>query len=589
MEKIVGLTPFFSVSKQLTEAELGIVAAQGFRSLINNRPDNEADDQPTDDVLRAAAERLGLAYRFVPVISGQITDDNVAQFDKAMNDLKGPILAMCRTGTRSTTLWALHKSRLHDPAVVTKIAADAGFDLTAVRDRLEARWQEDLGNGEAAGKPATQQVSRIASFDVVVVGGGAAGIGTSMSLLRRRPGLSIAIIEPSDRHYYQPGWTLVGGGAYSRAKTERSMAGCMPKAVKWIKAAAAAFEPDHSQVVLEDGERIGYRALIVCPGIKLNWDGVEGLKATLGRNGVASNYAFDLSSYTWDMVQNMKGGTALFSQPPMPIKCAGAPQKAMYMSCSHWEKQGVLKNINVELNNAGGVLFGVPTFVPPLMKYVERYGAKLCFGSTLKAVDGPAKKAWFDVTSSDGVVTRVEKSFDFLHAVPPQCAPDFVRNSPLADKTGWVDVNPETLQHVRYGNIFSLGDVSNTPNAKTAAAVRKQAPVVAVNVLSVLDGQGPRALYDGYGGCPLIVERGRVVMAEFGYGGKLMPTFPLDPAKPRWSYWMLKASGFPFMYWELLLKGREWLASPQVLPHQPTPHEVQVACNFQEPKPRDKA
>jgi sulfide:quinone oxidoreductase len=269
----------------------------------------------------------------------------------------------------------------------------------------------------------------------------------------------------------------------------------------------------------------------------------------------------------------------------MPIKCAGAPQKAMYLACDHWRRNDRLKNIEVEFDTAGGALFGVAAFVPPLMKYVERYGASLCFNSNLKAVDGTAKKAWFEVKGADGTLETVEKSFDLLHVCPPQSAPDFVRHGPLADAAGWIEVSPETLQHVRHGNVFGLGDACSAPNAKTAAAVRKQAPVVAENVLAVLDGHGPRAIYDGYGSCPLTVERGKIVLAEFGYGGKLLPTFPfIEPTRPSRLAWLLKEKLLPAIYWELMLKGHEWLAGPQVLPHEPGRHEAQEACDFADEK-----
>jgi len=221
--------------------------------------------------------------------------------------------------------------------------------------------------------------------------------------------------------------------------------------------------------------------------------------------------------------------------------------------------------------------------VPPLMAYVERYGIELCFNANLKSIDGPARRAWFDVKGADGSTTTVEKSFDMIHVCPPQRAPDFVRESPLADAAGWIEVSPETLQHVRHGNIFALGDVCSAPNAKTAAAVRKQAPVVADNIISILDGKGPRSIYDGYGSCPLTVERGKIVLAEFGYGGKLLPTFPfINPLKPSRLAWLLKEKLLPAIYWDLMLKGREWLTTPERLPHEPGSHEAQNACNFDE-------
>ncbi len=265
---------------------------------------------------------------------------------------------------------------------------------------------------------------------------------------------------------------------------------------------------------------------MVAAGLKLNWDEIEGLSDTLGRNGVTSNYRYDLAPYTWELVNNLKQGKAVFTQPPMPIKCAGAPQKAMYLSCDYWHKQNVLSGIDVQFRNAGGVLFGVPEYVPALEKYIEKYDAKLHFNNNLVKVDGPNKQAYFSVTTADGKKDIVKTDFDMLHVCPPQSAPDFIRNSALVDDSGWVCVDQETLQHKQFPNVWALGDVVNTPNAKTMAAARKQAPVVAQNICDALEGHPINAIYNGYGSCPLTVERGKIVLAEFGYGGKLLPTFP---------------------------------------------------------------
>jgi len=397
------------------------------------------------------------------------------------------------------------------------------------------------------------------SGDIVVIGGGSAGIGLLASLLKRDPHLNITLIEPSDYHCYQPAWTLVGGGAYDVKKTRRPLADVLPNGVTWVQAAVTEVLPEAQTLVLDSGQRVTWNNLIVCPGLRLAWEKVEGLQDTLGQNGVTSNYSYEHAAYTWQLVQQLKGGKAIFTQPAMPIKCAGAPQKAMYLSCDHWLKQGHLKNIDVEFDLAGAALFGVATFVPPLMKYVEKYQARLAFNSNLVKVDGPARRAWFEVKDAAGTVTVQEKSFDLLHVVPPQVSPDFIRQSPLADAAGWCEVNPHSLQHLRYPHIFGLGDVCGTTNAKTAAAVRKQIVVVAENLLA-LRQQAPLPLrYDGYGSCPLTVEKGKVVLAEFGYGGKLLPTFPLDPTRARRSMWFLKATLLPWFYWNGMLKGREWL------------------------------
>ena len=404
------------------------------------------------------------------------------------------------------------------------------------------------------------------NHQVIIVGGGAAGIATASSLLKRDNSLDIAIIEPADEHFYQPGWTMVGAGVFDKNQTVRTMDAVWPQGIKRIKGAVKSFEPDSQTVTLEDGSAIDYDFLVVAAGLKLDWDAVEGLNEALGENGVTSNYRFDLAPYTHNLVENMQGKTAIFTQPPMPIKCAGAPQKAMYLSCDIWSKAGKLKDLEVSFCNAGPVLFGCAPYVPPLMEYVKKYEIDLDFGHNLIKIDGPKQKAWFKVTKEGEDPQVVERKFDMIHVCPPQCAPDFIKESPLAGAGGWVDVDQATLQHTKFENIFALGDVTTTPNAKTAAAARKQAPIVAKNLIAKLNGQSLTSTYDGYGSCPLTVENGKIILAEFGYGGKVMPSFPWDSTKPRRAAWFLKKSILPWVYWNVMLKGREWITkttSPQ--------------------------
>ena len=551
--EIKHLTPGLSVAAQVTTADLQTIKDRGFKAVICNRPDGEGADQPTFVELEKAAKKLGIAMHYMPVKPGIILDPDIDAFRAALTALPGPVLGFCRTGMRTTTLWSLSQGRTADLAQILAVTKAAGFDMGGVVRRI--------ANGGTTPTDTTD-----ASYDIVIVGAGAAGIAAAASLKARDETLDIAIIDPADIHYYQPGWTMVGGGIFQPAKTAKTMGSLIPKGVHWIKAAVAAFEPANNVIILEGCRVIGYKRLVVCPGIKLDWHKIDGLSETLGKHGVTSNYRYDLAPYTWELVQGLKQGRAIFTQPPMPIKCAGAPQKAMYLSGDAWVRRGVLKDIDIQFNTSGGVLFGIKDYVPALMEYVAKYDATLNYFHTLVAVDGPAKKAWFDVAKPDMPVERIETDFDMMHVCPPQTAPDFIRVSPLADAAGWVDVDQATLRHKTYDNIWSLGDVMNAPNAKTAAAARMQAPVVANNIIADIQGKEAISQYNGYGSCPLTVERGKIVLAEFGYGGVLLPSFPtglLDGTKATRAAWFLKEKILPPVYWKAMLKGREWLAKPQ--------------------------
>jgi len=556
-----------SVSQQINLADLKLIAADGITTIINNRPDGEAKGQPRSDTLAKRSKELGLTYHYIPVISGEMTDKNVTDFATALKKSQGSVLAFCRTGTRSTTLWAKsQKGQLSADAII-KQASDAGYDLSKMKSYVTSTVNENAKVIKTNGTKMSKSNIQNLSHQIVIIGGGSAGIATAASLLKRKSTLDIAIIEPAEEHFYQPGWTMVGGGIFAPEKTRRKMKDLIPSGVKWIKASAATFSPDKNEVQLEGGRVIGYDMMVVAPGLQLDFEKIEGLTETLGENGVTSNYRYDLASYTWKLVQGLKSGTAIFTQPPMPIKCAGAPQKAMYLSADHWRRNGVLNRINVKFCTSGGVIFGVAAFVPALMKYVKRYNAELNFGETLVKVDGANKTAWFEKTDDEGNKTQVERKFDMLHVVPPQSAPDFIKSSPLANSDGWVDVDQYTLQHNKFPNIYSFGDAGSTPNAKTMAAARKQAPIVAANMVAQLDKSDSRAAYDGYGACPLTVEKGKVVLAEFGYGGALLPSMPtwlIDGTKATRAAWFLKDSLLPAVYWNQMLKGKEFLAKPDM-------------------------
>jgi sulfide:quinone oxidoreductase len=393
---------------------------------------------------------------------------------------------------------------------------------------------------------------------IIIVGGGNAGLSVAAQLLKKDRSLQISIIDPSSKHYYQPAWTLVGAGIFDINKTVRNEADYIPKGTTWIKDAVVSFLPDENKVVCSSGKSYEYDAMIVCPGIQLDWGKIKGFKETLGKNEVSCNYSFDLAPYTWELIKNFKGGTAIFTNPVSPVKCGGAPHKIMYLACDYWRKQGILDKCNVHYLSGASVIFGIKEYADTLSEVVKKDNIKAHFGVNVVEIDGNIKTVFYEEKNPEGIPVKKEMKFDICHAVPPQSAPDFLKNSPLSDPKnpyGYVEVNMNTLQHSRYDNIFALGDCTNAPCSKTGAAIRKQAPVVVQNVLAVLAKKPMAGDYTGYSACPIPTQYGKLMLAEFDYSNKPTMTFPFDQAKPRWSMWILKTKLLPWLYWNKILKG----------------------------------
>lgn len=400
-----------------------------------------------------------------------------------------------------------------------------------------------------------------AHHQIVIIGGGSAGISVA-SRLARQGYDDIAIIEPSEKHYYQPLWTLVGAGQATVALTERDEAAVIPKKATWIRAAAEGVDPDNNVVTCTDGSTYEYGVLLVTPGIQLDWDKIPGVSEAIGTRGVASNYRVDLAPKMWDFIRTTHSGTALFTMPSGPIKCAGAPQKIAYLAADHWRREGVLGDMEIHLVLPTPRTFGIPAIADSLDEVAADYGIIVHTQSEVVEVDPDSKKVTIrdlsapaDSTAGGSVV-----GYDVMHFTPPQSAPDWVKSSPLStgEGPGYVDVDKHSMQHVRYPNVFSLGDAGSTPNSKTGAAIRKQAPVVAANVDAYLKNERLGGEYHGYASCPLVISNKKMLLAEFDYTMEMTPTFPtwlFDPAKPHRRYWHLKRYGLPFLYWNLMLKG----------------------------------
>ena len=389
---------------------------------------------------------------------------------------------------------------------------------------------------------------------IVIVGGGNAGISIASQLLRKDSSLDIAIIDGAKKHYYQPAWTLVGGGEFNIQDTERDEASVIPAGTTWIQQMVSGFKPEENKVTLADGTDVGYDYLVAAPGIQLNWGEIKGLKENLGKNGVCTNYSFATAPYTWECIQKTRGDKAIFTNPHTPIKCGGAPQKIMYLAADYFKKQGI--DSQVEFWSGGTRVFGVEKYENTLKKVIARYGIHTQFFVKLDEIDGPNKKAKFVGIGEANKDQEYWVEYDMIHVTPPQSAPDFIKNSPLANATGWVDVEKFTLQHVKYKNIFGCGDAAGLPVSRTGAAIRKQVPVLVENLLALMKGEPLKGVYSGYSSCPIITGYDQLVLAEFDYNNNPMETFPFDQSKERWSMYQMKKYLLPYLYWNQILPGR---------------------------------
>lgn len=388
---------------------------------------------------------------------------------------------------------------------------------------------------------------------IVIVGGGSAGLTVAARLRNANANLDIALIEPSAKHYYQPLWTLVGGGMFTPEQSCRQQADLIPYGTTWIQDYVASFSPESNLVTTRGGETISYDYLVVAPGLQLNWNHVKGLADAVGKDGVCSNYSIDTVASTWKSISQLKQGVALFTQPAGAVKCGGAPQKICYLAEDYFRRNGVRNNIQVVFTLAGQRLFAIDRYREVLEKVAERKGVQLRFEHELVEIRASAKQAVYRQTNTE---QETVISYDLLHVTPPMGPPDFVAQSELAGEGGWVNVDPYTLQHRRFANVFGLGDAAGLPTSKTGAAIRKQAPVLVSNLLSSIQHQVLLARYDGYTSCPIVTGYDSLVLAEFDYSGQPAESFPFDQAQERFSMLMLKKYALPAFYWHGMLRGR---------------------------------
>ena len=400
---------------------------------------------------------------------------------------------------------------------------------------------------------------------VVVVGGGTAGLAISHQLLRSGKFAQddIAVVDPALWHHYQPGWTLVGGGLKTKEELRSPLHSLIAPKIKFYNEGVDTFSSEDNFVTLGNGDKVSYEQLVVAPGLSVNYGSFKGLPEALANPDslVSSIYGYDTCDKVFPTIEKLQHGVAIFTQPAGVIKCAGAPQKIMWLALDYWKRAGLYDPSNpsgsaIKIDFATGlpVMFGVPKYSAKLEELRKERGVGGLFQHDLVAIEG--NTATF--ARPDGK-EQLSRHFDLLHVVPKMGPPEFVKKSTLANEAGYVDVDQGTTRHNKYPNVWSAGDASSLPTSKTAAAITAEAPVLVHNLLRSMEGKEPEATYDGYTSCPLLTEYGKVLLAEFKYGGEPKETFgkwfDIDQATPRRSFYHLKKDFFPWVYCLSMVKG----------------------------------
>jgi len=436
---------------------------------------------------------------------------------------------------------------------------------------------------ECSAQPSRVQSGETARHKVVVIGGGPAGLSVAAQVMRKigASEADVAIIEPSEFHYYRPGWTLAAGGITPVEKSRRTMGSVIPRGAKWIQAGAGSFDPDKRVVELDGGGRVQYDILVVATGMHLDLKPIKGLREALDdpKSGVVTIWSFDQARKVWDAVHDLRSGVAIFTQPRESRGCGGAPQKIMWLAEDWWRTKSLVRSqVEVEFVTGRDKLFPIQKYADALADIGAERGVQMTYNTELVEVDSKQRMATFLLPSG----TRVRRHYDLLHVTPHMGPPPAVRDSKLAHpENGFVDVDQYTLEHVRYPCVFALGDCANLPTSKTAAAITAQAPVVVHNILCAMGKRGfaeegidknsfaqfepgrrgkalGYAQYDGYSSSPILTKRGGLILAEFKYGGSTKETFPFwfDQAKEVSVFYQLQTGFFPWAYWNLMLTGR---------------------------------
>ena len=416
--------------------------------------------------------------------------------------------------------------------------------------------------GTVATVGAQARPERIAAnARIIVIGAGAAGAALANRLVRRLDGAQITLIDPRAEHVYQPGLTLVAAGLKPADYVVSTTTEWLPRDVTLIPDAVVAVDPEAKTVSVAGGDTLEYDFLVVASGLVLDHDAIEGFSLDMvGENGIGALYAGpEYAARTWTAAQQFAetGGTGLFTRPATEMKCAGAPLKHTFLIDDITQRAGNRSRANIIYAANNNALFSVPIVAEKVRMLFQDRGIDTVHNHVLRAIDPGSKVATF--TTPDG---EAQIDYDYIHVIPPQRAPQFVRESGLswADRwtdQGWIEVDPQTLRHPRYPDVFAVGDIAGVPKGKTAASVKWQVPVVEDHLVAAIAGGEGTQTYNGYTSCPLITRIGRAMLVEFDYQNNLTPSFPgvIAPLEELWISWLMKEVALKATY-NAMLRGR---------------------------------
>lgn len=399
------------------------------------------------------------------------------------------------------------------------------------------------------------------SASIVILGAGAAGTALANRLTERLDGAQITIIDGRKQHLYQPGLSLVAAGLKPAKYTVSSTGQWLPSDISWVEEPAAEIDPEAKTVTTASGNKVAYDYLVIATGLTLDYDSIDGFDMSLiGKDGVGSLYAGpEYAAKTWEAAGKFaeEGGVGLFTRPGTEMKCAGAPIKHTFLIDDIARRGGTRGKADITYFANNNSLFGVPIVAEKIRMVFGDRGINHEYGHVVQAIDPGAKKVTFATPDGD-----YERDYDYVHIIPPQRAPDVVRNAGLSwankwEDQGWVECHKETLRHLRYDNIFAVGDVAGVPKGKTAASVKWQVPVVEDHLVADIAGTTSDAAYNGYTSCPLITQIGRAMLVEFDYNNDLVPSFPgvIAPLEETWISWLMKEVALKATY-NAMLRGK---------------------------------